>query len=82
MRKTIDRAVFLKHMNKLLSLPLVAEPGERLQMGKEEKAVVCTATEAILMDHDSYRGFSWNLPLEEARAVTPDDDTYYNRFYY
>lgn len=72
MSKTIKVANVRLRINEMLrsDLPFAA------------KQSLCCIIEDILFQTDTYKGFSWNLPYEEARDVMPADPTYYNRHYF
>ena len=72
LRKTIQVASLKDEVNGMLEHPKVH---------REVKRVLCTVLEGWLMETGNYRGFQWNLSHEEAVAVQPEDEPYYNRHY-
>ena len=72
MRKTIQVEKVRNTINSMIGF----------SKSKESKSVLCTLVEEVLFDTGNYNGFKWDMPLEDAKVVTPDDDTYYDRVYF
>ena len=72
MRKTIKVENIRNRINKMLAV----------EKDKNTKSSLCCIIEDVLMQTGNYQGFRWNMTTEEARAVRPDDPTYYDRYYF
>jgi hypothetical protein len=76
MPKTIAVATIRDKINRMLAVPLKTLP-------TEQKQVLCSLAEEVLMETKNYRGFQFiNVPAERAANLGPDDAEYYNRRYF
>ena len=72
MRKTIHVSDLKNRINDML----------QQSISYEEKRALCVLIEDVLFDTDNYHGFKWNLPLEQAKKVAPNDQAYFDRTYF
>ena len=71
-RKTIKVSTIKNSLNGMLEQDI----------GVQSKATICCILENILMDTGNYHGFRFDMPTDEAKEVTYNDETYYDRTYY
>jgi len=74
-RKTIEVQDIRVKINDMLKLDLD-------RVTTEAKAALTILLEDILMETGNYKGFNFNMPLEQARAVSPGDAAYFDRYYH